>query len=359
MSKSFILLLAILGGALALFGWLLHGSNEVKAATFLERPALDPTELDPAKVPAFLSQLVLHGDSSQPWDRGELEPQRMSAAEQASLAPLLNVAMDWTLPRRDWHRTLRTLFDRRLIDALRDDQVKWNASATTSVLRDRLEIVDYATETRRALERALVARDVDKQEERLCAGLLQVHALRGQGNDPHFPSDGLLEYSIGLIKHGSHWGGHSGIVSSVSGRQTIRFALAYSESMAEGIARALIESGPEESFVHAFLLGKSGHAEYAHLAAPILVDHLRDNKQDEDALMSLEALRALGDKASPWLWSTLRRSDVQQEYCIRLLLEEAGTLVMNPDSVAAQKEPLTWKCENPVQSWSFLENSQR
>jgi len=361
MNKSVILAAAMLGGVLVLLAMLLHGGKPVEAAS-LEALALDSTTRGAAREAPFLAHLATLNESQEKWAVLEALKSgagRISGAREALSIPWLDVPMDWSIPQRDWRSKLRRLADVRLIDGLRDDRVGWNATASARILCDRLKDRQFAAVTRWALETAFAAPDIDKQAQRLCAGLLQVHSMSGQDYDAHEVSDALVEYTVDSLDNWSSWDGEYWIASSPSGHQVQQFLLAHLDRGAARIAQALLVRGPEQSFAHAFLLGKGGYSEYAHLSAPILVDHLRDNYYREDALMSIEALRALGDHASPWLWGTLRRSDLQQEYCIRLLLEEAGALEMNPESAAAQKEPLTWKFENPVRSWRFLDHSSR
>ncbi len=362
MSRSLATLVLLLALVFSLLVWLMTDERSVLAESASPAsPQGRSVRSEPARTKsALLSQLArTRGGGSGEHSRESVDPR--SASGLGERPDLLDVPMDWSLPHGEWWSRVKVLEDDQVIAGLRDDTVKWNAITSAGVLRDRLRAPGWASATRQRLERAFESPGADSQLKRLSAGLLQAHAISGNSHDPHEPGDALIEYSVSLLRKGVSWRGEHAMAGSVSGRQSLAFGLEHIDRMAPLIARDLGEVGAERAFAHAFLLGKSGSAEFVHLAAPILVDHLRDNDQDEDALMSMEALLALGDKAEPWLWSTLRAGDAQQEHCIRLLLEEMGELEPAPERERGEplSEPLTWKFENPTGAWRFLENSAR
>lgn len=110
-----------------------------------------------------------------------------------------------------------------------------------------------------------------------------------------------------------------------------------------------------QGFLPAFVLAVGGRRSLAPELAPILVHHLADNQLVEDALMSMEALVALGHGVIPSLLEARASSDPQQAACAELVLLELELPADSPElqQQRAHLNRVTWKCAAPSHSWRF------
>ena len=129
----------------------------------------------------------------------------------------------------------------------------------------------------------------------------------------------------------------------------------YLERMEERLVKKLKAVPAVKRFIHAYILGREGRGDFAPLVAPVLVERLRDNHIRDDALMSMEALFRLGESAMPWMQEAIASADTQQRECIELLLWELADPAVTSEERARRRHlnKVTWKCDNPVQSWHY------
>lgn len=266
--------------------------------------------------------------------------------------------IDWTIPQKEWRLRVPNTTTEHILTGLKDDHVKWNAMAVASELSRRLKGRVTAKSTRETLELQLVSKSCDSQQRRLIAGLLQSHSLERQGLDAHEPCDALVEFTVETFEAPYRGRGEMFIAGGVSEKKAMRFAFRFMDRMEKGLARKLRTLSAERSFPHAFALAKTGKPEYVHLAAPILIEHLRDNHISDDACMSLEALGNLGESARSWLWASLGKGDEQQDKCLELLIAELKGPAQTADEIEERAElnVVTWKYDNPVRSWRYLKD---
>ncbi|MCP3914962.1 MAG: hypothetical protein GY711_05365 [bacterium] len=248
----------------------------------------------------------------------------------------------------------RDLAVANLVEDLRDDEVKWNATAASNELLRRMrDPADYWSVCRQ-LEVAL--RSNDLQQVRLATGLLQsLTLIREPGVDPYAPSETLLDRAADQLDHWDFWVGSSWVPGDVDDEKSVAFAIEHIERMEDRLVAKLTTLPEPTRFIHAYVLGRTGRQHLSDLVVPVLIDHLRDNDARDDALMSMEALYRLGGDARRWLESARGGADEQQRACIELLLLELADPAVTAEQ-RAQRAPLnrvTWKCDDPVQSWRY------
>ncbi|MDP6540343.1 MAG: hypothetical protein QF410_12450 [Planctomycetota bacterium] len=243
----------------------------------------------------------------------------------------------------------------QLVEDLRDDAVPWNATLAGEELSRRLADPGLAYEARRWLELSL--RSDDGQERGLAMGLLHDAALSARPDlAPYHPPELLLELTATDLEGWSPLDRPTYIRGAPYDLKSVRFAVAHLDRMEARLTERL-RSGPrEERFIFAYLLGLGGRRHLASEIAGELIVHLRDNHVSDDALMSMEALHGLGPTVVPWLEANLPDADHQQRGCIELLLLDLADPALTPAARAgrAHLNRVTWKCDDPVRSWSYL-----
>jgi len=214
----------------------------------------------------------------------------------------------------------------RLVAALRDDGVQWNATDAMDALR-RLPEPPIA-----ALQEAL---DSDDWQQRQIAASLLWEFLHPP--DWRTPDEGdprwwgepqgrvtrrLLEVTV------------EGLRSDALPRDPASRRYTYVFNAADGFrclslhaheARDLLEAGlssgdEQQRFLCALALGFGGVGESAGVAAPILIPHLRDNDIHEDAKWSTAALYRFGPDVIPELLCARPDADEQQAQLIDLII---------------------------------------
>lgn len=174
----------------------------------------------------------------------------------------------------------------RLLDDLRDDDVKWNATHAQAVLRAAHESVTPF------LERALTSDDVQQRD---AAALV----LRARGE----PATAILaEVSVAHTARQ-----RSSQVYSVT--QTVRYLCRHTAEAERQLRWGLGSRDSQQRFLCAYILAQGGFDDPA--ARGILVDHLRDNHIAGDALMAVHGLTCLGEAVLPTVYGALERADSQ------------------------------------------------
>jgi hypothetical protein len=239
-----------------------------------------------------------------------------------------------------------------LVEELRDDDVRWNATLAMSELVSR---IDRDAGARRTLHEELLPHlgSTDRQLRALSVALLLRLGLAArEAGEPFEPTAALLDAALEWMR------GRPGLDSrfwAVNKHLPVEFALAYADRMEGRLAAELGRSPDGQGFLHAFVLGATGKGEHADLAAPVLLPHLRDNGEDDDACLAQRALAGLGPAVLPHLDGALAEADEQQ----RLGIEAVRLQVLAPclDEVdAAQRAQLnsvTWKVDFPPSQYTY------
>ncbi|MAF67304.1 MAG: hypothetical protein CMJ84_16810 [Planctomycetes bacterium] len=241
-----------------------------------------------------------------------------------------------------------------LTEDLRDDDEKWNATCAGRELSRRLSDPAEAYEARRHLEASL--RSDDWQEKRIAIGLLQSAALAADPRlAPYSPPEILLDLTVEQLDDWTTIDDPMWIMGDSQDSKSLPFAMAHLGRMERSLTQRLVSQPPDKRFVFAFLLGWGERRHLVDQIAPELVGHLRDNGIRDDALMSMEALYALGEVVRPWLEVSLLSADSQQRACIELLTLELDEPALTSEKQAGRSalNQVPWKCDDPVQSWRY------
>ena len=189
----------------------------------------------------------------------------------------------------------------RLIQDLRDDDVRWNAHrALWALLEMECDIIPL-------LEVALHMNDYQGRH-------LVGHILRLMHCSDYVPSDKLLEVTLQLLGRDQY---DSEQYWSLFG-PTDAFEYLYRsnedvyERIRQPLIRNLSSADPQERFLSAALLAERGEGDLAPSLVRVLAPHLADNDIRTDGGVAAHALFQLGPSAIPYLAPYRRSSDRQQ-----------------------------------------------
>jgi HEAT repeat protein len=197
-----------------------------------------------------------------------------------------------------------------LVAQLRDDNVRWNAPRAMDELRRA------GPSAFPALDSALVSNDWQQHQ-------LAAHVLRR--NPEYVPSQQLLAVTVeGLrsddLPSKSEKGQRETYTPVYNAGEGTRYLLDHAERAAPSLVRALNSDDPQQRFLAAYVLGCGGVGPAVDRAAPVLIEHLRDNEVEGDAIMAAAALYRFGTCVTPFLLERLPANDMQQDQLIRLIL---------------------------------------
>jgi hypothetical protein len=324
--------------------------------------AIESPVATPVEIYEIIDQPILEAGFTEPF----LERQRVEMAG-GPLSSRNPRKTEPPSPRPPWRRSIHRPLSREeqrtwaetssvygLVDGLRDDDVKWNATAAAEELYRRMHDPLQFSEVVQELELALLS--ADGQQRGIATGLMQsLSRIRHPGVAPYVPSERLLDLTADALDYWDCWIGGSWIRGSLNDEKSVAFTIDHLERMEERLARKLVTVPVKQRFIHAYILARERREHLAYLAVPVLVDRLRDNWVRDDALMSMEALYRLGPAAIPWLRNAHAYADHQQQGCIDLLLWEYADPAVTREERARRRHlnRVTWKCDDPVQSWQY------
>ena len=242
-----------------------------------------------------------------------------------------------------------------LVEELRDDDVRWNATGAARELLLRMEDPEQYATVHLELESALSSDDF--QQARIATGLLHTisETPPPRGLDRYRPSETLLDRTADALEDWDADFDSSFIPGDLDDEKSVRFAVAHIERIEQRLVHKLVALPEEERFIHAYILARAKRTHLTNLTAPVLVTSLRDNDVRRDALMSMEALQHLGDAALPWLHPFPSDADEQQRSCLELLLRERAGPARTRAERAERKalNQVTRTCENPLTGWRY------
>ncbi|MFC1672072.1 HEAT repeat domain-containing protein [Planctomycetota bacterium] len=227
----------------------------------------------------------------------------------------------------------------RLIDALADDDVKWNAIRAQRRLR---ELGALAIEP---LEGALMSKDYQQRQ-------LAADVLRQIGG--YKPSERMLAILVEGLRDDE-------FPARVREGKTTAYTPTYNASwgtkyLSKHAARAeaFLEKGLEsddaqQKFLCAYIVGVSGMTKHVSKAAGILIDHTKNNGIRGDACLSAAALFRLGKDVLPHLRAALPGADMQQKEVIGALIKD----IQNPSSSRRGDYRMISTVRNPVEGASL------
>jgi hypothetical protein len=253
-----------------------------------------------------------------------------------------------------------------LVEWLRDDDVRWNATAAGAELEHRSLRAANHQELIRWLEPELNSADV--QLSKVALGILQRLGRKGIGLSPvnplarvYPPSSDILRANVEMLQNYTTCRYPEWVPGSASQRDCVLYLLRvgprHRSDLEPLLWRALEDSAERGAWIYAYLLAKLGSKNQMDRLAPILIQGLKHNYLHDDGLMCLNALYRLGPEVMDQAQAALEVShDRQQIRALKLLLFElgrsSGTRV--PAALLGQ---LTWKCQNPIRSWRFGRDS--
>ncbi len=199
----------------------------------------------------------------------------------------------------------------RWIEDLRDDSEDWNGTRAMGHLSHWKEL------SRPRLHVALSS--ADWQQRQLAADLLRY--------DPDYaPTPELLRVVVEGLRHddlpyerprgGRKYGATTWVSNATYG---VQYLLEHPKGLGPYLRVGLESDDRQQRQLAAMAAGLTGCHELIHLAAPILIESLKDNKIWDDARRSVAALHAFGDPIAPWLLP-LRFSDDEQQRALALLV---------------------------------------
>lgn len=239
----------------------------------------------------------------------------------------------------------------RLVDQLRDDDIRWNAELSVRVVFGRLS-AEAALGADGPLLRALFAAlDSDDRQQRDMAGQILVRELGGWRERtglwpwPQEQVHRVLRVAVGQLGGADSWWA-SAPVSGAYG-----FLLPVVAEARPYLEEALrLRRNGSTTFFSAVLLSHTGDATLLPEAAPVLVEALRHNGVRWDAILALPALYRFGPATIPYLQRALPGADEQQRACIELLLlDYASPPVTRADHFRRRRlNRITWKVSDPA-----------
>ena len=268
---------------------------------------------------ALACLVVGAGLAATPSVRHGTWPQRLPTLVVVAGERVLGDRLPWPIareiPRRAWAGEIRGFSARwlaaGLVDDLRADTRRFNMhDALQQVLR-RLP-----PETAPAFEPLLDSADWQQRQ----AAAMLLHAIV----HPTQASDRLLEVTVeGLADDALPYDGEN--YSYVFNAATGTPYLARVGPRVSPWLRPGLEGGDEQQrLLCAISAGFAGCGDLADLAAPVLVEHLRDNTIDEDAKVCAPALYHLGPGASAYLLPHVDAADAQLRGLARAILDALG-----------------------------------
>ncbi len=205
----------------------------------------------------------------------------------------------------------------RAASELCDDDVKWNADRAMDTLST------LWPHSQPALERILT--EGDAQARILAGGMLRWRCSE--------PSQALLDACIEDLRDDrSEVSYYIGIHNASSAS---RYLITWAYEAKPQLQRGMTGDDPQQRLLSAAIVGHANMVSLTHEAAPILIEHLRDNNVAGDAKVAAPALYRLGPAVIPWLRDHTDSDDEQLRLCALAIIER----LERPDEPA-------WKMTN-------------
>jgi len=191
----------------------------------------------------------------------------------------------------------------RAAGELCDDEVKWNADRALDTLSA------LWPDSQPALERILS--DGDAQARILAASMLRWKCPE--------PSQTLLDACIEDLRDDR--GEVAFYIGLHNASSASRYLITWAYEAKPQLKRGMQSSDAQQRLLSAAIVGHANMVSLAHEAAPILIEHLRDNKVRGDAKVAAPALYQLGPAVIPWLRDHTESDDEQLRSCALAIIE--------------------------------------
>ena len=236
-----------------------------------------------------------------------------------------------------------------LLDQLRDDDVRWNATyAGHELLRRMRDDVGRPSRWEAAEERLTSG---DRQQEVLVTGLLMrmVQRQAEAGGRLRAPHPVLCERAIAWLDGAPTMKLVPGLMPS-RGLCT-RVCMIHVTALHQELGAIARQVDHRARFRAAFVLGATERTGWSALAAEVLIPHLRSNRIQGDACMALHALKQLGPFVAPQLALARAGADPQQARCIDALLAECDEI---GSGASVDLRGVSWRTRSPLEHWSYV-----
>jgi hypothetical protein len=185
------------------------------------------------------------------------------------------------------------------IDDLRDDDIRWNA------IRARQKLTEAGPGTIPFLRPALLSND---GQQRMLVGRL----LRSFDDTT---TDALVVVSLEAMRSDRPSPGDHGNDAA----HAFHWLRTRVEAARPRIEAALASDDPQQAFLCACLLARTGRTQSFHRTVSLLIDRLQDNSITGDAVLSAHALYRLGTPVLPHLREAWLRADPQAQQLLSLI----------------------------------------
>jgi hypothetical protein len=210
-----------------------------------------------------------------------------------------------------------------LITDLHEDTIRYNAIRAISLLRS---LGDPAIP---ALERALHSTDT-QQRQMAASALRQITTYTPTPRMLWVTVEGLRDDDLPLKRDKDHRWNYTFVFNAARGTPYLaNHALAAESALAEGLR----SDDRQQRYLSAIATGFGACKPLIPLAAPILIEHLADNKYAGDAKWAMPALVHLGTEVRPYIEPLLASQDKQQRQLAELILLE----LQGPPTTEAQR----------------------
>jgi hypothetical protein len=238
---------------------------------------------------------------------------------------------------------------RRLINDLRDDNVRWNGEQAL------WDLIALGTGAIPALEYTLSSDDYQSQQ-------FAAEALASL-RDTYEPSDRFLEVLVEGLADDEYpmdsspsaatndYTPFTCVFNARTGYEFLTQNSEYVDRAEPFLSRALYSDDAQQRFLVALIYAEAGYTHHIERVAQILIPHLEDNYISSDAGCAAYALHAMGPGVRPYLEPFTHSEDEQQAGLARLILyhldhlDEMGPVKMLPDDFSMGEY------DDPVISW--------
>jgi len=216
-----------------------------------------------------------------------------------------------------------------LVADLADDDVRWNALSALRLLSA------FGDDAVPELELALDSPDWQQR---------QLAAVALRRIEDYLPSSRMLEVTVEGLRHdGMPWGRAdastgTGNTMIYNANRGTRYLLDHGRRAESALIEGLRGDDHQQQFLCAYILGCTGRTAALEDAAPILIEHLRDNDIRGDAIMAAIALFQFGDDVLPYIAFALRNADEQQQRLTWLIMLDLDRPPQNRRELERRKD---------------------
>lgn len=225
-----------------------------------------------------------------------------------------------------------SLLAEALAEDLVSDEVHWNAERAEDLLRS------LWPDSQSALENALHSRDMQAQ-------LLAARLLRKLCTDP---SDSLLSACVQDLRDDSR-SSFGWYLTRHNAAEASDYLVRWAPRAEPMLAEALHSLDRQQRLLAAAVAGYAGLTDLIAVAAPILIEHLRDNSIPDDAKVAAPSLFRFGPEVLPYLREHVDSNDRQLGPIVRAIVER----LEYPDRPLHRLgNPMPWisvRTNNPLQ----------